>query len=118
MTTAVEGISAVFLETHNWGRAAKFFTALGYELDFETDHHSGQFRSADGPTVFVAEVPEDQPTGTRLVLRVPDAGTYRPDPELEVAQEFEDTHYGTREMVVRDPDGRSWTIQAPGGEAR
>ena len=23
---------AVFLETHNWGRAAKFFQALGYEL--------------------------------------------------------------------------------------
>lgn len=111
MTT---GISAIFLETHNWGRAAKFFTALGFELDFETDHHSGQFRAADGPAVFVAEAPEDQPTGTRLVLGVPDAASYHPDPVLEVEQPFVDTHYGTREMVVRDPDGRSWTIQAPG----
>jgi uncharacterized glyoxalase superfamily protein PhnB len=111
--TAVGGISAVFLETHNWGRAAKFFTRLGFELDFETDHHSGQFRAGDGPTVFVAEVPEDRPTGTQLVLSIPDAETYRPEPGLEVLSPFEDTHYGTREMVVRDPDGRSWTIQAP-----
>ena len=111
--SAVDGISTVFLETHNWGRAARFFTQLGFELDFETDHHSGQFRCADGPPVFVGEVPEDRPTGTQLVLRVPDAEAYRPDPGLEVLSPFEDTHYGTREMVVRDPDGRSWTIEAP-----
>jgi hypothetical protein len=35
MTT--EGIEAVFLETHNWGKAAAFWQALGYKLDFETD---------------------------------------------------------------------------------
>ena len=26
---------------------------------------------------------------------------------------FEDTHYGTREMTVRDPHGRLWNLQAP-----
>jgi uncharacterized glyoxalase superfamily protein PhnB len=25
---------------------------------------------------------------------------------------FEDTHYGTSEMTVRDPDGRLWSLQA------
>ena len=39
MTT--EGIEAVFLETRNWGKAAKFFQALGFELEFSTDHNSG-----------------------------------------------------------------------------
>ncbi|MDT7745508.1 MAG: hypothetical protein QOE59_4586 [Actinomycetota bacterium] len=111
--SAVDGITAVFLETHNWGRSARFFTRLGFELDFETDHRSGQFHAADGPTVFVAEVPEDRPTGAQLVLRIPDADAFDPDPGLEVVSPFEDTHYGTREMVVRDPDGRTWTIQAP-----
>ena len=28
------------------------------------------------------------------------------------AKSFEDTHYGTREMTVRDPDGRTWNLQA------
>jgi hypothetical protein len=47
---ATKGIEAVFLETHNWGKAAKFFQALGFELEFSTDHNSGQLRNGDGPT--------------------------------------------------------------------
>src|SRR5207237_9860742 len=112
MTT--EGIEAVFLETHNWGKAAKFFQALGFELEFATDHDSGQLRSGDGPYVFIAEVPETEPTDIRLVLKVPDPDALRLDPSVEVVTPFEDTHWGTREMTVRDPDGRVWSLQAPG----
>ncbi|QCX74494.1 hypothetical protein C9F11_03955 [Streptomyces sp. YIM 121038] len=36
------------------------------------------------------------------------------DSAVEVVTPFEDTHYGTREMTVRDPDGRLWSLQAPG----
>ena len=39
--TTTQGIEAVFVETHNWGKAAKFFQALGFELEFATDHNSG-----------------------------------------------------------------------------
>ncbi|WP_042392459.1 VOC family protein [Streptacidiphilus carbonis] len=111
MTT--EGIEAVFLTTHNWGRAAKFFQGLGFELDFATDHNSGQLRNGDGPYLFIAEVPESQETGMQLVLKVPDADAFRADPSVEVVAPFADTHYGTREMTVRDPDGRLWSLQAP-----
>ncbi|HXP55522.1 MAG TPA: VOC family protein [Streptosporangiaceae bacterium] len=111
MTT--EGIEAVFLTTHNWGRAAKFFQELGYELEFDTGHSSGQLRNGDGPTVFIAEVPEDQEPDTRIVLKVPDADAFQADPIVEVVTPFEDTHFGTREMTVRDPDGRVFSLQAP-----
>lgn len=110
---ATEGIEAVFLETHNWGRAAKFFRSLGFELEFATDHNSGQLRNGDGPYVFIAEVPEYQEPRMRLALKVPDAETFRPDPAVEVVTPFESTHYGTKEMTVRDPDGRLWSLQAP-----
>lgn len=36
MTT--EGIEAIHLDTHTWGKAARFFQALGFEWEFETDH--------------------------------------------------------------------------------
>lgn len=111
MTT--EGIEAVFLETHNWGRAAKFFQALGYHLEFDTGHSSGQLRNGDGAYVFIAEVPADQPIGTRLVLGVADAATFAADPVVEVVTPFAPTHWGTQEMTVRDPDGRVWSLQAP-----
>jgi hypothetical protein len=112
MTT--EGIEAVFLTTHNWGKAAKFFQGLGYELEFDTGHSSGQLRNGDGPFLFIAEIPGDQQPDTRIVLKVPDAGKFQADPVVEVVTPFEDTHFGTREMTVRDPDGRLWSLQAPG----
>ena len=114
MTT--EGIEAVFLTTHNWGRAAKFFQALGFELEFATDHSSGQLRNGSGPYVFIAEVPASEEPGMQLVLKAADADALRPDPAVEVVAPLADTHYGTREMTVRDPDGRRWTIQAPAAQ--
>jgi hypothetical protein len=107
------GIDALFLETHNWGQAARFFLALGFELEFETDHDSGQLRNGDGPSVFIAEIPADRAPRMQAVLTVADADEFEVDPVVEVVAPFTDTHYGTREMVVRDPDGREWTIQAP-----
>lgn len=109
---ATEGIECVFLETHNWGKAAKFYQALGYELDFATDHNSGLLRNGDGPYLFIAEVPESKKPETQLVLKVADADTFRPDPVVEVVTPFEETHFGTREMTVRDPDGRVLSVQA------
>jgi hypothetical protein len=115
---ATEGIEAVFLETHNWGTAARFFQGLGFQVEFETDHSSGVLRNGVGPYVFIAEVPESQEPRSQVVLKVADADAFRPDPAVEVVTPFEDTHYGTREMTVRDPDGRIWNLQAPGKGAQ
>ncbi|WP_037575018.1 VOC family protein [Phaeacidiphilus oryzae] len=113
MSKPTDGIEAVFFETHNWGRAARFFQSLGYELEFDTGHNSGQLRNGEsGPYVFVAEIPEDREPGVRLVLTTEDEASFRPGPDVELVTPFEDTHYGTREAVVRDPDGRLWTVQA------
>ncbi|MFI6152881.1 VOC family protein [Kitasatospora sp. NPDC051170] len=110
---STRGIEAVFMETHNWGKAAKFFQGLGYELEFETDHNSGQLRNGDSPSVFIAEVPADRETSVQLVLQVEDADAFVAAEGLEVVTPFEDTHFGTRMMTVRDPDGRLWALQAP-----
>lgn len=105
-----EGIEAVYLETHNWGKSAKFFQKLGYTVEFETDHNSGQLRNGDGPYLFIAEVPESHEPGIQLVLAVADEDAF--DDGIEVVTPFEDTHWGAREMTVRDPDGRTWRLQA------
>jgi hypothetical protein len=110
---STEGIEAIHLTTHNWGRAAKFFQSLGYELEFDTGHSSGQLRNGTGPTVFIAEVPADHELQTKILLHVPDAEKFSADETVEVLQPFEETHYGTNEMTVRDPDGRQWTLSAP-----
>jgi uncharacterized glyoxalase superfamily protein PhnB len=110
---ATEGIEAVFLETHNWGKSAKFFQGLGYEVEFATDHNSGQLVRAGSPYLFISEVPESEPTRRQVVLAVADADAFELDASVEVVDGWEDTHWGTRLMTVRDPDGREWTLQAP-----
>jgi hypothetical protein len=110
---STDGMEAVFLATHNWGKTAKFLQALGFGLVFETDHSSGQFRNGDGPYLFVAEIPADNEPQVQIVLKVADAAAFRVDPAVDVVTPFEDTHWGTKEMTVRDPDGRVWSLQAP-----
>ena len=106
-----DGIEAVYLETHNWGKSAKFFQKLGYTVEFETDHNSGRLRNGDGPYLFIAEVPENRESGISLVLAVADEHAVSTD-GLDVVTQFETTHWGAREMELRDPDGRIWRLQA------
>ncbi|MEU5100202.1 VOC family protein [Streptomyces sp. NPDC020996] len=110
---STEGIEGVYLETHNWGKTAKFLQALGYQVEFATEEGSGMLRNGSGPYLLLVEIPEDQKPDTQVVLRVPDADTFDADASLDVVAPFEETHYGTREMKVRDPDGRIWSLQAP-----
>jgi uncharacterized glyoxalase superfamily protein PhnB len=107
-----EGIDAVFVETHNWGKTTKFFQELGFELEFETDHNSGQLRNGDGPYVFVAEVPAHHEATIQIALKVADEKKFHPGPAVDIVSPFTDTHFGSREMIVRDPDGRLWNLQA------
>jgi hypothetical protein len=110
---ATAGIEGVFVETHNWGRAAKFFQALGFEVEFSSGDTSRVLRNGDGPYVVLAEVPESRKPETHVILAVADADAFSPDPVVEVVTPFEE-HHGTKLMTVRDPDGRVWSIQAPG----
>jgi uncharacterized glyoxalase superfamily protein PhnB len=111
---AANDIEAIFLTTHNWGKSAKFFQALGFTLDFETDHQSGRLTKGDGPYLFVAEVPASEPPQAQVVIPIADEHAFQPGAGVDVLTPFEDTHWGTRDMTVRDPDGRVWRLQAPG----
>ena len=69
-----DGIEGLLVETHNWGKTVAFWQGLGYELEFETDHHSGQLRHPrGGPYIFVAERPPHQALKVVLAIGVADA---------------------------------------------
>lgn len=66
--------------------------------------------------MFIAEVPADKQPGMQIVFKVPDADACtdafgaESDSAVEVVTPFQDTHWGTREMTVREPDGRVWPL--------
>lgn len=112
MTT--DGIEGLLIETHNWGKTVAFWKALGYELEFETGHHSGRLRHpSGGPYLFVAERPASMPLQLQPVLAVRDATKFSPPGSGEVVRAFEAQHWDMLEMLLADPDGRHLSVQAP-----
>jgi hypothetical protein len=109
MTT--QGFEHLYLETHNWGRSVAFWEALGFKLDFETDHHSGQLVAPNGTRIFLAEQSPEDPVGVDIYLGVGQAGTRLPE-NVDVVFDWTATHWDTQVMTVRDPDGRLFRLEA------
>jgi hypothetical protein len=110
---ATEGFEGFYVETRNYGATAAFWSSLGFENVFETDHGSGQWvHPAGGPYVFISEQHEGE-LGTHPILRVAVAGAFAPDRQPDVAMPFTPQHWGVLEAHVRDPDGRVVSLQAP-----
>lgn len=108
----VSGIHHVYVETHNFGKTAKFWQTLGFTLE-EDRGASGLLRAPDGgPYVYVAEVPTSATPRVELYLAATDESV--PASPVEVVAPFAATHWGTREMAVRDPDGRTLKLERRG----
>lgn len=108
------GIEGLYVETRNWGKSVAFWQALGYELVFETDHHSGQLVHHDGgPYLFLAERPENHDLELRPVLAVENPNVFEPPAAGSIRQPFTAQHWGVVEMLIGDPDGRGVSLQAP-----
>ena len=105
-------IQGLLYETHNWGATVAFWQKLGYVLDFETDHHSGQLSHPDGgPWVFVAERPEGHELQSFASLAIADHEAFDAPGPFE--KPFTAEHWGVMEAIVLDPDGRRLAVHAP-----
>jgi hypothetical protein len=110
---ATEGIEGFHVETRNYGATAAFWSSLGFKSTFETDHGSGQWvHPSGGPYVFIKEQ-HDSELENFPVLRVTDSTAFAPDRALDYAQPFTPQHWGVVEALVRDPDGRTVSLEAP-----
>src|SRR3954465_15123496 len=109
-----DGIAGILVETHNWGKTVAFWQGLGYELEFDTGHNSGQLRHPrGGPYVFVAERPPGQALRVTLALGAADAERFEPPRAGTVVRGFEPQHFPVLELVLADPDGRELSVHAP-----
>jgi hypothetical protein len=109
-----DGIDGILIETHNWGSTVAFWQDLGYELEFETDHHSGRLRHPrGGPYIFIAERPRDHALQVILGVAVADAATFTSPRGSKVVRPFEEQHWPALQMLLADPDGRQLAVEAP-----
>ncbi len=109
-----EGIDGILIETHNWGRTVAFWQDLGFEIEFETDHHSGRLRHPrGGPSLFIAERAPDHALQVVLGVTVSDAALFSPPRAGTVTRPFEKQHWPALQMLLADPDGRQLSVEAP-----
>jgi hypothetical protein len=110
---ATEGFEGFYVETRNYGATAAFWASLGFTSTFETDHGSGQWQHpSGGPYVFISEQ-HDTDLELHPILRVADSTAFAPDRAPEFARTFTPQHWGVVEALVKDPDGRTVSLQAP-----
>jgi hypothetical protein len=110
---ATEGFVGFYVETRNYGATAAFWSSLGFQNVFETDHGSGHWEHpVGGPYVFINEQ-HDGELETHPILGVADSTAFAPDRVPDFAQPFTPQHWQAVEALVRDPDGRKISLQAP-----
>jgi len=110
---AVDRLHHIYIETHNWGKSVAFWRELGFELDEDPGKTSALLRPrGGGPYIYLAEVPAEREPKVELHLASNDEST--PGRPVEVVAAFAPTHWGTREMAVRDPDGRVLKLESGG----
>jgi hypothetical protein len=106
---AAERIDYIYMQTHNWGKAARFWQQLGFRLVLDLGHSGRLEPEGGGPGIFLEEVPEGRPLAMQIFLRAGDETL--PEPPAQVVTPWRDSHWGTRLLEVRDPDGRSIVVQ-------
>jgi hypothetical protein len=111
---ATRGVEGLIIQTRNWGKTVAFWQALGYQVEFETDRNSGRLEHpAGGPYLFVVERPGDQDPEIQPLVGTDDADNFEPPGAGTVEHPFTGRHWGAAEMLLRDPDGRHVSVQAP-----
>jgi hypothetical protein len=110
------GIEYVYLETHNWGKTVSFWQKLGFRLDLDLGRSGRLVHPDGGAAIFVEEVPPTRPLENQLYLRAarPDV---HPEAPAELAKDWHSSHWGTRLLELRDPDGRAVILQHSDAEA-
>lgn len=115
MTMPGDSIHHIYIETHNWGKTVAFWRALGFKLEEDRGKPSGLLRPrGGGPYIYVAEMPAERELKIELHLAANDET--KPGRPVEVVTPFAVTHWGTREMAVRDPDGRLVMLESRGSQ--
>ena len=108
---SVTGIHHLLVETHSWNDSLKFWQELGWTL---VDDHgtSGKLTAPGGGAyIWLNQVSQDKTPIIEPYFDLEPA-TFIPRSPVEVVDALTTTHWGTRLMSVRDPDGRIVRLQA------
>ena len=108
----------VYVETRDWDAATAFWGGLGFSFveQWGSDGHRAGRLEAGSAAVVLAEVDEDAAPAFNVFFQLDDAERFAPGDRVDVIHSLEPTHWGTRWVRVRDPEGRVHCLEAQPGE--
>ena len=109
---AVTGIHHLLIETHDWAKSVAFWRELGWTVAEDHGTAGKLARAEGGPYIWLNEVAADVTPAFDVYFEVAGADHLTPKPPVEVVEPLAATHWGTKLMTVRDPDGRIVRLQA------
>jgi len=109
----LRGIDHLYSETNHWEASVAFWEGLGFAFEEQwgsEGHRAGRLRSNEA-LVVLAEV--DGAPAANVFFAVDSVDDFLPRTGVDVVTPPEDTHWGTRWLRVRDPDGRIYALEEP-----
>ncbi len=115
----IRALDHIYVETRNWDESVTFWRGLGFEFADrwgDDGHRAGRLVTGNA-VVVLAEVDESTDPAFNAFFSLTAAGEYTMGEGVEVEQTLTETHWGTRWIRVRDPEGRIFCLEetASGG---
>jgi len=110
---SIRAIDHLYAETRAWDASVAFWKGLGFDLAEQwgsEGHRAGRLVLGEVRVVLAEIGPGDQPPAFSVFFGVPDLDSLEPGPAVDVITNTEPTHWGSRWMRVRDPDGRVYSL--------
>jgi catechol 2,3-dioxygenase-like lactoylglutathione lyase family enzyme len=118
---SVSGFDHIYVETRHFDRSLEFWQALGLEVvaSWGEGEHRACRLSGKGAQVVLAEAGsghDPQRATVHFAVENPEAldASLRQANAVDVISPLEATHWGTRWIRVRDPDGNLYALEASG----
>jgi len=109
----LHGIDHLYAETRHWEKSVAFWEGLGFSFEERwgsEGHRAGRLRCNEAAVV-LAEVTGEP--AANVFFSIESAEAFDPGAGVEVTTPPEATHWGTRWLRVRDPDGRVYALEEP-----
>lgn len=103
----------LYAETRDWEASVRHWEGLGFtfvERWGSEGHRAGRL-TAGTATVVLAEVPPEARPDFLVFFGLEDADHFVIGSDVEVVAPLEETHWGTRWIRVRDPEGRGAALE-------
>jgi catechol 2,3-dioxygenase-like lactoylglutathione lyase family enzyme len=118
---SVSGFDHVYVETRHYEKTIAFWEALGFavaESWGEADHRACRLAAGTARVVLAEAGAGHDPQRATVHLAVVEPDTLDASiattDAVDVISPLEDTHWGTRWIRVRDPDGNLYVLEAGG----